>query len=187
MSSLLVILLSAVLVCHYAPTMLGARIFDDTDEFRGMIGIAVASAVVLIVVTPLSFGLRSVLSDLDVEYLHALALLLIIMTLVQLLARVMPVWGFRPVDPAFALLMSTHCGVFGVALLAARTASLGQAFWMGLGSAAAFVVLSLSFHTLHRRMLQANVPVIFRDVPLALVTAGLMALALMGFTGLVRD
>lgn len=187
MSSLLVILLSAVLVCYYAPSMLGTRVFDESDEFHSMIGVSLASALLLIVMTPLSYGLQQLLERLQVEYLHALALILIIMTMVQLLARVMPLWGWKPVDPAFALLMTTHCGVFGVALVAARSTQLSSAFWMGSGSAVAFVVLSLSFQSLHRRMLQANVPVAFRDVPLALVTAGLMALALMGLTGLVRE
>jgi electron transport complex protein RnfA len=187
MSSLLVILLSAVLVCYYAPAMLGTRVFDESDEFHSMIGIGVASALLLILMAPLSYELLAVLERLRVEYLHALALILVIMTVVQLLARLMPVWGWKPIDPAFPLLMSTHCGVFGVALIAARTTSLGSAFWMGAGSAAVFVILSLSFHSLHRRMLQANAPVIFRDVPLALVSAGFMALALMGLIGLVRD
>jgi electron transport complex protein RnfA len=187
MCSLRVIRLSAVLVCYYAPSMLRTRVFDESDDFHSMMGISVASALLLIVMTPLSYGLQVLLERLHVEYLHAFALILIIMTVVQLLGRLMPAWGWKPVDPAFALLMTTHCGVFGVALLAARTTNLSGAFWMGLASAVAFVVLSLSFHSLHRRMLQANVPVVFRDVPLALVTAGFMALALMGLIGLVRD
>ncbi|MFL6619247.1 MAG: Rnf-Nqr domain containing protein [Povalibacter sp.] len=187
MSSLLVILLSAVLVCYYAPAMLGTRIFEDADDFHSMSGMALASALLLVVIAPVSYELRAILQYFDVSYLHALATILVIMTFVQILTRVMPSWGWTPVRPAFPLLMSTHCAVFGVALLAAEVGSIVDALWMGFGMSLAFVVLLASFQLLHRRMLQANVPVIFRDVPLALVSAGLMVLALMGLTGLVRD
>ena len=187
MAALLVILLSAVLVCHYAPAMLGTRVFAELDEFRSALGIALASAVLLVVIAPLSFELELALLHFELDYLHALAIILILMTLVQILTHLIPRWGWTPERPAFPLLMTTHCGVFGVALLAAHVRNFKDALWMGLGTAVSFVVLLLAFHSLHRRMLQANVPIVFRDVPLGLVSAGLMALALMGLTGLVRD
>jgi electron transport complex protein RnfA len=187
MSSLLVILLSAVLVCHYAPAILRTRMFVQTDEYRNAQGMALGSALLIAITAPLSFGLRLGLNHLEAGYLHAFALILVIMTLVQVLTRWMPRWGWTPVNPAFSLTMTTHCAVFGVALLCASVATLEDAIYTGLGCAAAFAALLLCFHTLHRRTLQANVPVVFRDVPLALISAGLMALALMGLIGLVRE
>jgi electron transport complex protein RnfA len=45
----------------------------------------------------------------------------------------------------------------------------------------------LAFSTLQQRLRHADVPAIWRDAPIALLSAGLMALALLGFTGLVRE
>ncbi len=189
MSSLLIILLSAVLVCHYAPLLMGARAFEQTDSFSNAVGMSVATLLMLSIVAPLSYIIeRVLLLPLAVDYLRTLALIIVIMTVAQLLATQMSRLGpWTPVRPVFVMLMTAHCGVLGVALLATQLDSFPDALGTGLGTGLAFSVLLLAFTTLHARVQQANVPLIFRDVPIALVSMGLTALALMGLTGLIRD
>ncbi|HKE97124.1 MAG TPA: Rnf-Nqr domain containing protein [Povalibacter sp.] len=188
MSSLLLILLSAVLVCHYGPVLLGGRVFQETDPFSNAVGVALASSILLALIAPLSFVLEhAVLRHFEIGYLHTFVLVILIMTLVQLIAMLMPGWGWTPIRPAFVMLMTAHAGILGSALLIVQTDTFSEAVLLGLATGLAFGLMLLAFTTLHRRVLQANVPRAFRDAPIALISTGLMALAFMGLIGLVRD
>ena len=188
MSSLLLILLSAVLVSYYAPLLLGGRVFIETDPFFNAVGIAIASLAVIAAASPLGYLLEHLLLvPFHIAYLRALALVILIMILVQFAAMLMPRWGWTPIRPTFAMSMSAHSAVLGVALRSADAETFTAAVLMGLGIGATFAVLLLAFTTLHARVSQADVPAVFRDAPIALISAGLMALALMGLTGLVHD
>jgi Na+-translocating ferredoxin:NAD+ oxidoreductase subunit A len=189
MSSLLLILLSAVLVCHYAPDLLGARAFRQTDAFINASGLALATSIALTTVAPLSHLLEhAVLIPFGVRYLRTLVLMIVVIAIVHVISVVLRrSKRWTPVNPAFVIVMTAQCAVLGTALLAARLDRFGDAFASGIGIGLAFSVMLLTFTTLQQRVLQASVPAVFRDVPAALITTGLMALALMGFTGLIRD
>ena len=91
-------------------------------------------------------------------------------------------------QPGFALLMSTNTALLGIALITdLRAATFGVAVLLAFGAAAALAILLLAFAALYERLQQADVPVVFREAPLALVTAGIMALAFMGFSGLIQE
>jgi Na+-translocating ferredoxin:NAD+ oxidoreductase subunit A len=68
-----------------------------------------------------------------------------------------------------------------------RAATFVDAFGLGLGIGFSFAVLLLCLTTLQQRLRHAAIALSFRDSPLALITAGVMALALMGFTGLIAE
>ena len=75
----------------------------------------------------------------------------------------------------------------GVALLNARQQhDLLQSALYGFGAAAGFGLVLVSFAAMRERLAFADVPLHFRGAPIALITAGLMALAFMGFTGLAN-
>lgn len=188
MSALLLIVLSAVLVCHYAPAVMGQRIFQTGDALRHAAGIAVASVLLLLALAPLSYLIeRWVLVPNDLRYLRTFVLVAVAIILVRPVGWLLPRWGWTPAYPAFVRLMAANCVILGAALLTARTASVAAALWLGIGSGLAFAALLLTFTALHQRVQQADVPASFRDAPIALITAGLMAVALMGLIGLVRD
>lgn len=189
MSALLLILLSAVLVCHYAPGLAGMRVFERVEGFDSTVGIAVATIIVLMIAAPMSYVLEhQILVRFDLRYLRTFALITLIMTLAQFVAAAMSRSGrWKPVRPMFTMLMTANCAVLGVALLAARSETLSDALWTGVGVGLVFGMMLLTFAALQRRLLQANVPGIFRDVPIALITVGLMALGLMGLTGILSD
>ena len=78
--------------------------------------------------------------------------------------------------------------LLGIALITdLRAATFGAAVLLAVGAAAALAVLLLCFAALYARLQQADVPAAFREAPLALVTAGIMALAFMGFSRLIQE
>lgn len=189
MTSFLLILLSAVLVCHYAPALLGTRLFEETDQESNTRGLALASMLLIAVLSPLSHVLGSVaLRPAGAQYLHTFALVIVLMTLAPLAGELLRKLGpWTPVRPGFFLAVTCNTAILGTALLAAKSADLTTALWSGLGLGLAFAVLLVAFSALNARIATAPVPLVFRDAPAALVTVGLIALALMGLTGLVRD
>jgi electron transport complex protein RnfA len=190
MSSLLLILLNAVLTCHYASGTAVLKPFVEADPFANAVGIALASFITMTLMAPFSYVLeRALLMPYELGYLRTFAIMIIIMAVVQIVAVAMRRSGrWIPVQHAFAILMTTNCTVLGVALLSTmRVDGFIHAVLFGGATGLAFGVIFLMFTTLQQRLRFANIPVIFRDAPAALITAGLMALAFMGFTGLIRD
>jgi len=190
MSSLLVILLSAVLVCHYAPAISGLRPFEESEPFDNAIGIAAASLATMALASPLGYAVEHVLlARYGLEFLRTFVFVILIMIVAQLVGLAMQRHGrWHPIRNSFVLLITAHCAVLGIALLStSRATSLANALFWGCSAGLAFGAMLLTFTTLHQRLRHANVPAVFRDAPLALVTIGLMALAFMGFTGIMRD
>ncbi len=68
-----------------------------------------------------------------------------------------------------------------------RMHNIVDAVGFSIFAAAALGFLLLAFAAMQERLEHANVPSVFRDAPLALVSAGIMALAFMGFTGLIQE
>jgi len=85
----------------------------------------------------------------------------------------------------FLPLITTNCAVLGVALINLdRQHGFLESLVFGAAAAAGFGLALLAFAGLRERLDACDVPVVFRGAPIALVTAGLMALAFMGFGGL---
>jgi Na+-translocating ferredoxin:NAD+ oxidoreductase subunit A len=190
MSALLLILLSAVLVCHYAPTIPALNPFISRDHFESVSGIALASALTLIVVSPLSYVIEhAVLEPRGLGQLRTLIFVILVMAVAQLASFAMRLSKrWIPAPQAFLLLMTSNSAVLGVAFLnTTRSRSFGDSLLLGMGTGLAFAALLLMFTALQQRLRYANMPALFRDTPAALVTVGLMALACMGFTGLIRE
>jgi electron transport complex protein RnfA len=129
------------------------------------------------------------LRPLGLEYLSTLSFILVIAVVVQLTEMVM-----RKTSPLlyrilgiFLPLITSNCAVLGVALLNVQEHhDLLQSALYGFGAAAGFGVVLVMFAAMRERLAYADVPVHFRGASIGLVTAGLMALAFMGFTGLAN-
>jgi electron transport complex protein RnfA len=143
-----------------------------------------------VVIAPLSYLLRAhVLLPLEVLYLQPLLFVVMIMLVAQsvrLIFEKRSTWV--PIGPALFALLTGNSAILGAALLVpTRAETLLDAAGLGLGVGFSFAVLLLCLTTLQQRLRHAGIAISFRDAPLALVTAGVMALALMGFTGLVAE
>jgi electron transport complex protein RnfA len=87
----------------------------------------------------------------------------------------------------FLPLITTNCAVLGVALLNVQQefGFIASALY-GFGAAIGFSLVLILFAAMRERIIVADVPVPFRGPAIALITAGLMSLAFMGFSGLVK-
>jgi len=192
MADYLLILVSTVLANNFVLVrFLGLCPFMGvSNKLEGAIGMSVATLFVL-TLSSISSYLLSVylLEPLGLEYLSTLGFILVIATVVQLTEMVM-----RKSSPLlyrilgiFLPLITTNCAVLGVALLNVQEQhNLLQSALYGFGAATGFGLVLVTFTAMRERIAHADVPVHFRGAPIGLVTAGLMALAFMGFTGLAR-
>jgi electron transport complex protein RnfA len=192
MASLLLVLLSSVLVTTVVLAHLPQwRPFvAPTDVFGGARVIALLCLAAVPVVALLGWLLvRLVLAPWHLEYLRTPVLVLLVLIVVPLVDLALRRRGtLLTQQPGFALVMSTNTALLGIALITdLRAATFGAAALLAVGAAAALAILLLCFAALYARLQQADVPAAFREAPLALVTAGIMALAFMGFSRLIQE
>ena len=190
MTEYLLVLVSTVLANNFVLVrFLGLCPFMGVSgKLEGAIGMSAATLFVLTVSSVSSYLLSTyLLRPLGLEYLSTLGFILVIATVVQLTEMVM-----RKTSPLlyrilgiFLPLITTNCAVLGVAQLNVREQhDLLQSALYGFGAAAGFGLVLIAFAAMRERLAFADVPLHFRGAPIALITAGLMALAFMGFTGL---
>ncbi|HHS2588065.1 TPA: electron transport complex subunit RsxA [Shigella flexneri] len=126
-----------------------------------------------------------ILIPLNLIYLRTLAFILVIAVVVQFTEMVVRVL-YRLLG-IFLPLITTNCAVLGVALL---NINLGHNFLQsalyGFSAAVGFSLVMVLFAAIRERLAVADVPAPFRGNAIALITAGLMSLAFMGFSGLVK-
>jgi electron transport complex protein RnfA len=192
MSALLLILLSAVLVNVMALTRMPSwRPFEAvTGTFRGAQGLAIASLLAIPVVAVVTWSLSNwLLEPNQLGYLRTFVFVIVTVAVVPLVEFVLRRDGrLQPQRPGFTLLVTTNSAVLGIALMVdSRMQNIFDAVAFSVAMAAALGFLMLAFAAMHDRLRHADVPRVFRDAPLALVTAGIMALAFMGFTGLIQE
>jgi len=128
------------------------------------------------------------LEPLGIEYLRTIAFILVIAAVVQFTEMVMhktsPV--LYQVLGIFLPLITTNCAVLGVALLNLQEQrTFVESALYGFGAAIGFSLVLALFAAIRERVDVADVPEPFQGSAIALVTAGLMSLAFMGFAGLV--
>ena len=129
------------------------------------------------------------LAPLGLEYLRTITFILVIAVVVQFTEMVVHKTSplLYQVLGIFLPLITTNCAVLGVALLNVQEKHgfLASALY-GFGAAVGFSLALILFAAMRERIAAADVPVVFRGASIALITAGLMSLAFMGFSGLVK-
>jgi electron transport complex protein RnfA len=190
MTDLLLLALGAGLVNNFVLTnFLGLCPFVGvTRRYEAAAGMALATMFVLTLASGLSYAAwHWLLEPLGLGYLRTLVFILLIAAVVQLSELLV-----RATSPVlhellgvFLPLITTNCAVLGVALLNLdRRHGLLESLVFGASAAGGFGLALLLFSALRERLDASDVPTAFRGAPIALVTAGLMALAFMGFSGL---
>ena len=87
----------------------------------------------------------------------------------------------------FIPLIATNCAVLGVALLnVQQSKGFVQSVFFGIGASLGFALVLVLFAAIRERIQAADVPTPFRGTAIALMTAGIMSLAFMGFSGMAR-
>ena len=155
------------------------------------IGLGLATTFVLTLSGATAYlGDHWLLKPLDIEFLRTIAFILVIAVVVQFTEMVMhktsPI--LYQVLGIYLPLITTNCIVLGVALLNAKEDKgfVGATLY-AFGAALGFSLVLTLFAGLRERVAVADVPEPFQGNAIALVTAGLMSLAFMGFAGLVQS
>lgn len=162
-----------------------------SKKIETAIGMGLATTFVLTVASLCSYLIdRYILLPLGADFLRTLVFILVIAVVVQFTEMVIhktsPVL-YRLLG-IFLPLITTNCAVLGVALLNINLAhNLVQSVVYGFSAALGFSLVLVLFAALRERLAAADVPKPFQGASIALITAGLMSLAFLGFTNLVHS
>ena len=192
MTQLFVILVATVLVNNFVLTrFLGLCPFLGVSRnLEAAAGMSLATAFVLTLSSASAFLLHEyVLEPLELTYLRTITFILVIAASVQfteiMVRRLSPL--LDQVLGIYIPLIATNCAVLGVALLNVRQSTgFVQSVFYGLGAAGGFALVLVMFAAIRERLEAADIPAPFRGTAIALVTAGMMSLAFMGFSGMAR-
>ena len=190
MTSYLFILLGTALVNNVVfVRILGLCPFMGVSKkLETAIGMGLATMFVLTLACGSSYLIDTfLLKPYGLGYLSTLSFIVVIAAIVQLTELVIQKTSplLHQVLGIYLPLITTNCAVLGVPLLnqAARH-NLLQSLLFGFGSAAGFVLALVLFASIRERLDGADIPLPFRGNAIAMITAGLMSLAFMGFAGL---
>ena len=192
MTELFVILISTVLVNNFVLVrFLGLCPFLGVSRgLEAAAGMSLATAFVLTLSSAMAYLLHTyVLVPLDLEYLRTITFILAIAASVQfteiMVRRMSPM--LDQVLGIYIPLIATNCAVLGVALLnVQQSKGFVQSVFYGFGASAGFALVLVMFAAIRERLEAADIPAPFRGTAIALMTAGIMSLAFMGFSGMAR-
>jgi electron transport complex protein RnfA len=192
MSEILLLLISTVLVNNFVlAKFLGLCPFMGvSSKVETASGMAIATTFVLTLASVASYLINQfILVPFELEYLQILSFIFAIAVVVQFTEMVIHKTSpmlYRLLG-IFLPLITTNCAVLGVALLNVNLQhSFIESFIYGFGAALGFSLVLVLFASIRERIAVADVPTPFKGSAIALITAGLMSLAFMGFTGLVK-
>jgi electron transport complex protein RnfA len=190
MTSYLFIVLGAVLVNNVVfVRILGLCPFMGVSKkLETAIGMGAATTFVLTMGCGASFVIdRWLLMPNQLEYLRTLSFIVTIAAIVQLTELVIQKTSplLHQVLGIYLPLITTNCAVLGIPLLnVSLRHNFLESLLFGFGSAIGFTLALILFAGIRERLEAADVPLHFRGTAIAMVTAGLMSLAFMGFAGL---
>lgn len=154
------------------------------------IGMGLATTFVLTLASISSYLVNQyLLEPFGLEYLRTISFILVIAAIVGFTELVVHKTSplLHNVLGIYLPLITTNCAVLGVALLNVQQSNgfLESALY-GFGSAIGFTLVLVLFAAMRERLAASDVPEAFQGNAIGLITAGLMALAFMGFTGLIK-
>lgn len=189
--SYIIIIISAVLVNNIVlMQFLGICPFLGVSKrISTAIGMAGAVAFVMVLATIVTYLIQNyILNRLGLAYLQTIAFILVIAALVQLVEIIL-----KKVSPAlyqalgiFLPLITTNCAILGVAILTIQKEfNLMEGVVFAISNAIGFGLALTIFAGIREQLDLQNIPKGLKGTPIALITAGILAMAFMGFSGLV--
>ncbi len=188
----LLILVSTVLVNNFVLSQfLGLCPFMGvSNKLETAMGMSLATTFVLTLSSLCSYLVyQYLLLPLDLAYLRTISFILVIAVVVQFTEMVVHKTSplLYRVLGIFLPLITTNCAVLGVALLNIKKQNgFVESVFYGFGAAVGFSLALILFSAMRERLAVADVPEPFKGSAVGMVTAGLMSLAFLGFTGLVQ-
>ena len=191
MSNIMLIVIGSVLVNNYVMSQfLGICPFlGVSKKVETAVGMGMAVTFVMGLAALFTYFIQAyVLVPLNLEYMQTIAFILVIAVLVQIVEI-----ALKKISPSlyqalgvYLPLITTNCAVLGMALLNAREGyNLVESVVNGVASALGFTLSIVLFASIRERLAASNMPKWMDGFPGALITAGLMALAFQGCSGLI--
>ena len=191
MSNIMLIVIGSVLVNNYVMSQfLGICPFlGVSKKVETAVGMGMAVTFVMGLAALFTYFIQAyVLVPFNLEYMQTIAFILVIAVLVQIVEI-----ALKKISPSlyqalgvYLPLITTNCAVLGMALLNAREGyNLVESVVNGVASALGFTLSIVLFASIRERLATSNMPKWMDGFPGALITAGLMALAFQGFSGLI--
>ena len=190
-AKIFVILLSSILVNNFVMSkFLGCCPFlGVSKKINTAVGMGAAVTFVMALASVITYLVQYyVLVPFGIEYLQTIAFILVIAALVQLVEMVI-----QKMSPSlynalgvYLPLITTNCAVLGVAILnITESYNLIESLINGVGGALGFPLAIVLFAGIRERLEYSKIPVPLQGFPIALITAGIMSIAFLGFQGLV--
>lgn len=191
MENLFTILISTIFVNNYVfARFLGiCPFFGVTAKMETATGMGIAVTFVITVSSTITWFIHNyILEPFSIEYLQTIVFILVIASLVQFVEIVI-----RKISPTlysamgvFLPLITTNCIVLGVAILNIKEGNtLLETITTGVGASIGFVLAMILLAGVREKLEIADVPEVLEGFPIAVIASGLMAIAFLGFSGLV--
>lgn len=188
--TLIFIMISAIFVNNFVLSrFLGICPFlGVSKQVETAVGMGVAVTFVMALASAITYVVQySILNPLNLGYLQTIAFILIIAALVQLVEMII-----KKSSPSlyqalgvYLPLITTNCAVLGVALINIQNEyNFIETIFNGVGAALGFTLAIVLFAGIRERLETSAVPKALEGFPIALLTAGLMAIAFLGFSGM---
>ncbi len=191
MENYLLILIGTVFVNNIVMSkILGLCPFMGVSrKLETAIGMGAATTFVLTLASGASHLIDTYLLGQELSYLRTLSFIVVIAGIVgfteMFIKKTSPVL-FRVLG-IYLPLITTNCAVLGIPLLNVQEQhGFVESLFFGLGGALGFTLVLVLFAAMRERLEAADVPVAFKGTSIAMITAGLMSLAFMGFAGLIK-
>lgn len=160
-----------------------------SKKLEASIGMGAATTFVLTLASGASYLVDTYLLGSELSYLRTLSFIIVIASIVgfteMFIRKTSPVL-FRVLG-IYLPLITTNCAVLGIPLLNAQEQhGFVESLLYGLGGAIGFTLVLVLFAAMRERLAALDIPKSFRGTSIAMVTAGLMSLAFMGFAGLIK-
>jgi electron transport complex protein RnfA len=161
-----------------------------SKKTRSAIGMGLAVTFVMVIAGAITWAIyNKILAPFKLEYLQYVAFILVIASLVQFIELYMRK-NVNDLYKAFGIylpLITTNCAILGLALLnVLKGYTLLQSFVFSLGAGAGFTLALVIMSGIRERLELAEIPEPLKGVPIALIIAGLLALAFGAFSGMLH-
>ncbi len=192
MTDLLLIIVSTIFVNNFILSrFLGVCPFLGVSrKVETAFGMGVAVLFVMTTATAVTYVIQKlILVPKDIQYLQTVSFIVVIASLVQFVEIVLKKFlpSLYQALGIFLPLITTNCAVLGCAILVIqKDYTFIQSMFFAIGSAIGFTMAIVIFAGIRDRLKFSAIPKIFRQTPITLITAGILSLAFMGFTGLIK-
>ncbi len=191
MSNLLTIIISTVFVNNYVfARFLGICPFlGVSSKMETATGMGIAVTFVITIASAITWFIQKTILDvMNLQYLQTIVFILVIAALVQFVEL-----AIKKMSPTlynamgvYLPLITTNCIVLGVTILNIKAEySLLETVTNGIGASLGFFLALVLLTGVREKLVIADVPEVLQGVPIALISAGLMSIAFLGFSGLV--